>query len=104
MKTDATHSPDASQLITDKIASLGDWRGETLARLRDLIHEADPDIIKDWKWGTTVWARRYDLRRYYDPATAVQSYLIENVVPWKALSPVFAVAGSPPSGNVTVNL
>jgi hypothetical protein len=57
MKTDATHSPDASQLITDKIASLGDWRGETLARLRDLIHEADPDIIEDWKWGTAVWAR-----------------------------------------------
>ena len=55
MQTDATHSPNPSQLISDKIASLGDWRGQTLARLRRLIHEADPDIVEEWKWGTAVW-------------------------------------------------
>jgi hypothetical protein len=55
MKSDATDSPSPSQLITGKIASLGDWRGQTLARLRDLIHEADPDIAEEWKWGTAVW-------------------------------------------------
>ncbi len=56
MKTDATRSSNPSRLISDKIASLGDWRGQTLARLRDLIHEADSDIAEDWKWGTAVWA------------------------------------------------
>ena len=55
MQTDANHSPNPSQLISDKIASLGDWRGQTLARLRDLIHEVDPDIVEEWKWGTAVW-------------------------------------------------
>jgi len=55
MKSDATDSPSSSQLITGKIASLGDWRGQTLARLRDLIHEADPDVAEKWKWGTAVW-------------------------------------------------
>jgi len=55
MKSDATDSPSSSQLITGKIASLGDWRGQTLARLRDLIHEADPDVAEEWKWGTAVW-------------------------------------------------
>ncbi len=55
MKADAADSPNPSQLITSKIATLGDWRGRLLARLRDLIHEADPDITEDWKWGTAVW-------------------------------------------------
>jgi hypothetical protein len=55
MKTHATDGPSPAQLINGKIASLGDWRGQTLARLRDLIHEADPDIIEEWKWGTAVW-------------------------------------------------
>ena len=54
-KADAADSPNPSQLITSKIATLGDWRGRLLARLRDLIHEADPDITEDWKWGTAVW-------------------------------------------------
>ncbi|MCB9486403.1 MAG: DUF1801 domain-containing protein [Dehalococcoidia bacterium] len=41
---------DASENITRKIEELGDWRGETLAHLRKLIHEADPDIEEEWKW------------------------------------------------------
>src|SRR3954447_23381450 len=49
-------SSDASQLIDGRIEELGDWRGETLARVRALIHEADPDVEETWKWkGTPVW-------------------------------------------------
>ena len=45
-----------SELIDERIAELGDWRGETLARLRALIREADPEIVEDWKWlGVPVW-------------------------------------------------
>ena len=47
---------DASQLIDERIEELGDWRGETLARVRGLIKEADPDVEETWKWkGTPVW-------------------------------------------------
>jgi hypothetical protein len=47
----------ASALISSRIAELGDWRGETLARMRRLITEADPDIVEEWKWrGTPVWS------------------------------------------------
>ena len=47
----------ASELISEKIAGLGDWRGETLARMRALIREADPDVVEEWKWrGTPVWS------------------------------------------------
>lgn len=54
--TEATQH--ASQLIDERIASLGDWRGETLARMRKLIHEADPEIVETWKWmGTPVFER-----------------------------------------------
>lgn len=49
--------PSASQLISKRIAELGDWRGETLARMRRLIKEADPDVVEEWKWrGTPVWS------------------------------------------------
>lgn len=45
-----------AQLIDERIAALGDWRGEMLARLRGLIHAAIPDVIEDWKWrGVPVW-------------------------------------------------
>jgi len=48
---------DASELIDGRIAELGDWRGETLSRMRALIKEADPDVVEDWKWrGVPVWA------------------------------------------------
>jgi hypothetical protein len=47
----------AAELITARIRELGDWRGEKLALVRRLIHEADPDIIEEWKWrGTPVWS------------------------------------------------
>jgi hypothetical protein len=53
---------DASAKITGRIEELGDWRGETLARARQLIHDADPDVEEEWKWekpksgGTPVWS------------------------------------------------
>jgi hypothetical protein len=46
----------ASVLIDEKIEGLVDWRGKTLAKVRDLIHKADPEIIEEWKWGTPVWS------------------------------------------------
>jgi len=47
----------ASRLISNRIAELGDWRGETLGRIRALIKEADPEILEEWKWmGTPVWS------------------------------------------------
>ncbi len=49
-------SLDASKSIDKQISDLGDWRGETVAQLRRLIHEADPNIEEQWKWGTGVWA------------------------------------------------
>jgi hypothetical protein len=46
----------AAELIDERIASLGDWRGATLARMRGLIKEAIPDVVESWKWmGTPVW-------------------------------------------------
>ena len=47
----------ASALISNRIAELGDWRGDTLSRMRRLIKEADPDVVEEWKWmGTPVWS------------------------------------------------
>ena len=51
-----TPEPTPSALIDARIAELADWRGETLARVRALIHQADPDVIETWKWrGVPVW-------------------------------------------------
>ena len=56
-KSVASPGPSASDLITKRIAELGDWRGETLARMRQLIKEADPDVVEEWKWmGTPIWS------------------------------------------------
>lgn len=56
-QTGSTGGPAASKLIDNKLAELGDWRGQTLSRLRQLIHEAVPDVVEQWKWmGTPVWA------------------------------------------------
>jgi hypothetical protein len=58
----APNSVAASKKITQRIWELGDWRGETLARIRQLIHDADPEIQEEWKWekpssgGTPVWS------------------------------------------------
>jgi hypothetical protein len=56
-KTNANADPPASALISNRIAELGDWRGEALARMRKLIQQADPDVVEEWKWmGTPVWS------------------------------------------------
>jgi hypothetical protein len=56
-KSDAGQGQSASELISKRIAELGDWRGETLSRMRKLIKEADPDVVEEWKWmGTPVWS------------------------------------------------
>ena len=48
----------ASALIDEKIGELGDWRGKMLAKVREIMHEADPEIVEEWKWrGTPVWSR-----------------------------------------------
>src|SRR5437660_752491 len=55
-KSGASHGQSASELISKRIAELGDWRGETLGRMRKLITEADPDVVEEWKWMNPVWA------------------------------------------------
>ena len=56
-KSDANEVQLASELITKRIADLGDWRGETLARMRKFIKAAAPDVVEEWKWmGTPVWS------------------------------------------------
>ena len=56
-KAGAKPTLQAAELISKRIADLADWRGETLARMRKLIHQADPDVIEEWKWmGTPVWS------------------------------------------------
>jgi hypothetical protein len=58
----ASQSASASALISKRIAELGDWRGDTLSRMRTLIKAADPDVVEEWKWakattpGTPVWS------------------------------------------------
>jgi hypothetical protein len=62
MTANSADSATASENITQRIEELGDWRGETLAWVRRLIHEADPEIQEEWKWakasspGTPVWS------------------------------------------------
>jgi len=61
-KSGASQGQPASELISKRIAELGDWRGKTLGRMRQLIQEADPDVVEEWKWvkptkpGTPVWS------------------------------------------------
>lgn len=56
-KSRASQGESAAELISQRIAELGDWRGETLARMRKLIKQADPDVVEEWKWmGTPVWS------------------------------------------------
>ena len=57
MKKHVSEDQSASERIDKRIAELGDWRGKTLSRMRKLIHEADPDVVEEWKWmGTPVWS------------------------------------------------
>jgi hypothetical protein len=56
-KSETKDGQSPSELISARIAELGDWRGETLGRVRALIKEADPEIVEEWKWmGTPVWS------------------------------------------------
>jgi hypothetical protein len=61
-KSGASQAEAASELISKRIAELGDWRGKTLSRMRKLIQQADPDVVEEWKWvkptkpGTPVWS------------------------------------------------
>jgi hypothetical protein len=56
-KSGASEGESASELISKRIAELGDWRGETLGRMRRLITEAVPGVVEEWKWmGTPVWS------------------------------------------------
>jgi hypothetical protein len=61
-KSGASRGQSASELISKRIGELGDWRGETLRRMRTLIKEADADVVEEWKWvtptkpGTPVWS------------------------------------------------
>jgi hypothetical protein len=58
----ANEKTNASKLIDERIGELGDWRGETLSKVRGIIKEADPDVVEEWKWvkpttpGTPVWS------------------------------------------------
>ncbi len=57
-KSSTSQGRSASELISKSIAELGDWRGNTLGRMRKLIKEADPDVVEEWKWiGTPIWSR-----------------------------------------------
>jgi hypothetical protein len=57
-KFDTAEGQSASDLISKRIADLGDWRGVTLGRMRSLIQAADPDVVEEWKWmGTPVWSQ-----------------------------------------------
>ena len=58
MKTSSpSRGESASDLISRRITELGDWRGKTLARMRKLIKQEDPDVVEEWKWmGTPVWS------------------------------------------------
>jgi len=53
----ASEGRSASELISQRILEIGDWRGKTLGRMRELVKEADPDVVEEWKWrGTPVWS------------------------------------------------
>ncbi|HEY7966060.1 MAG TPA: DUF1801 domain-containing protein [Solirubrobacteraceae bacterium] len=58
----ANNESDPSKLIAERIAELGDWRGEMLGKVREIIRQADPDVVEEWKWvkrtnpGTPVWS------------------------------------------------
>ena len=56
-KKTVTKGTSPSRLIDARIKELDDWRGKTLARLRALIRQADPEVVEEWKWGVPVWSR-----------------------------------------------
>jgi hypothetical protein len=56
VKKSSADGRPAEDLISERIEELGDWRGETLGRMRKLIREADPEVVEEWKWGIPVWS------------------------------------------------
>ncbi|MBQ5942918.1 DUF1801 domain-containing protein [Massilia sp. AB1] len=54
--TESQGQASAAQLIDARIGELNDWRGASLARVRDLIHQADPEVVEEWKWSVPVWS------------------------------------------------
>jgi hypothetical protein len=56
VKKSSADGRPAAELISERIDELGDWRGETLGRMRKLIREADPEVVEEWKWGIPVWS------------------------------------------------
>jgi hypothetical protein len=54
--TKASNGDGPARLIDERIAELNDWRGEALARVRTIIHAADPDVVEEWKWRVPVWS------------------------------------------------
>ena len=55
-KSSSEKVESASRLIDERIHDLTDWRGEMLSRLRGVIHQADPEVVEEWKWGIPVWS------------------------------------------------
>jgi hypothetical protein len=55
-KSGASQGQSASELISNRIAELEDWRGKTLGRMRKLIKDADPDVVEEWKWMNPIWS------------------------------------------------
>lgn len=55
-KSEPQTDKSPSELIDERIAELGGWRGETLARVRAIIKQADPDVVEEWKWRVPVWS------------------------------------------------
>jgi len=83
-KTDPVSNLTASQLITNQIAELDDWRGKLLSRLRQLILEAAPDINEEWKWETGVWSQKGNVIS----TAAFNNHIkliFSTVLPWKIL-------------------
>ena len=75
-KSGASQGQSASELISNRIVELGDWRGETLSRMRRPIKQADPEVVEEWKWmGTPVWSQGASLK---DPARLFNSSLDGN--------------------------
>ena len=57
-ESDAKQIMNPSKLIDQQIAGLSDWRGKMLVKLRKIIHDADPEIVEEWKWDTAVWSHQ----------------------------------------------
>ena len=87
-KSGASQGQSASELISKRIAELGDWRGETLSRMRKLIKEADPDVVEEWKWmrRTPVWSHDGIICTGESYKSVVKLRLLEALKPLSSLN------------------